>query len=74
MAPVRIDPQYIKEMEKTTKDRNFLVIFQESGFLPYLHRFYGFDLVAALTFARTFDGSRAKVGLLEFTIIEDSIS
>jgi len=74
MAPVRIDPQYIKEMEKTTKYRNILVILQESGFLPYLQRFHGFDSVAALTFAQTFDGSRAKVGSLEFTVIEDSIS
>lgn len=74
MAPVKIEPRSIKEMEQTTEYRNSLAILQESRFLPFLQKNDGFNSIVALAFAQTFDGSRAKVGSLEFAVTKESIS
>lgn len=49
-------------------------MLQESKFLLFLQKFDGFDSAVAIAFPRNFDGSQAKVGSLEFTVMEESIS
>lgn len=68
MAPVR------SEFEQTVEYRNNLALLQESGFLPFLQKFDGFDMVIVLEFARTFKEGRVRVECLNFKIIEEFIS
>lgn len=74
MELVRIEPWSIKEVEHLAVYRNSLPLLQESGFLPILLMFNGFYSGVALEFARSFNGSREKVGSLDFAVIEQSIS
>jgi len=46
---------------------------QESGFLPLLQKFYGFDKVVVLEFTRTFKGGQVTVGSLKFKVTKESI-
>ena len=68
MAPVS------SELDQTAEYRNNLALLQESGFLPFLQKFDGFDMAIVLEFARTFKEGRDKVESLKFKIIEEFIS
>ena len=54
MAPVRSEPLSLQELKETAEYRNILALLQESGFLPFLKKFDGFDMAMVLEFARTF--------------------
>jgi len=73
MVPVGHEPSSVREIKKMTEYQGSLALFQESGFLPFLQRFDGFDMAMALEFARTFEEGQAKVGSMEFEVMEESI-
>ena len=43
---------------------------EDSGWLPFIQKFEGFNLYVARQFALTFDGCRAKVGDIQLEIDE----
>jgi hypothetical protein len=47
---------------------------EEFGWLSFIRKFDGFNMVVARQFALSFDGGRAKVGDLQLEITEQSIS
>jgi hypothetical protein len=47
---------------------------EEFGWLSFIRKFDGFNIVVARQFALSFDGGRAKVGDLQLEITEQSIS
>ena len=47
---------------------------EEFGWLPFIQKFYGFNLGVARQFALTFDGCRAKVGDVQLQIDEQFLS
>jgi hypothetical protein len=72
MAPVvRIEPndnQALLMFDNARKD------LEDNGWLTFVQRFEGFNLVVAQQFAMTFDGCRAKVGDIQLEIDEEFIS
>ena len=50
------------------------VDLEEFGWLSFIRKFDGFNIVVARQFALSFDGGRAKVGDLQLEITEQSIS
>jgi hypothetical protein len=47
---------------------------EDSGWLPFIQKFEGFNLCVVRQFALTFDGYRAKVGDVQLEIDEQFIS
>jgi hypothetical protein len=47
---------------------------EDSGWLPFIQQFEGFNLCVARQFAMTFDGYRAKVDDVQLEIDEQFIS
>jgi hypothetical protein len=72
MAPVvRIEPngsQALLLFDNAQKD------LEDSGWLTFVQRFEGFNLIVAQQFSLTFDGCRAKVGDIQLEINEEFIS
>ena len=73
MAPMRDEPSSLMEIEQIVEYRNSIALLQESGFLLFLYKFDGFDMVVAMEFAKTFKGGQSKFGSLEFEVTEESI-
>jgi hypothetical protein len=68
---VRIEPngrQALLLFDDARKD------LEESGWLAFVQRFEGFNLLVAQQFAFTFDGCRAKVGDIHIELNEEFIS
>jgi hypothetical protein len=72
MAPVvRIEPnnnQALLMFDNAQKD------LEDNGWLTFMQRFEGFNLVVAQQFSMTFDGCRAKVGDIQLEVDEEFIS
>lgn len=74
MEPIRSESLSLQEIERTAEYRNSLTLLQESGFLPFLQNFNGFDMAVVLEFTRTFKEGQVRVGSLEFKVTEESIA
>ena len=68
---VRIEP--MKLIIGNEQSKGYKVLHQAS-WLPFLHKFSGYNLEVTRQFASTFDGSRAQVGNLILSISEEYIS
>jgi hypothetical protein len=72
MAPVvRIEPngnQALLLFDNARKD------LENNGWLVFIQRFEGFNLLVSQQFSLTFDGCRAKVGDIQLELNEEFIS
>ena len=68
---IRVEP--MKLIIGNEQSKGYKVLHQAS-WLPFLHKFSSYNLEVTRQFASTFDGSRAQVGNLILSILEEYIS
>ena len=68
---VRIEP---KKLVIGNEQSEGYKILHQASWLPFLHKFSGYNLEVTRQFANTFDGSRARVGNPILSITEEYIS
>ena len=68
---MRIEP---KKLVIGNEQSEWYKILHQDSWLPFLHKFLGYNLEVTRHFATTFDGSKAQVGNLILSITEEFIS
>lgn len=68
---VRIEPK--KLVIGNEQSEGYKILHQVS-WLPFLHKFSGYNIEVTRQFAKTFDGSKAQVCNFMFSITEEFIS
>ena len=68
---VRIEPK--KQLIGNEQLEGYKILHQAS-WIPFLHKFSGYNLEVTRQFATTFDGSKAQVGNLILSISDEYIS
>ena len=68
---VRIEP---KRLVIANVDSEGFKILQKASWIPFLHKFYGYNLEVTRQFAESFDEQKAQIGNLTLSISEYFIS
>ena len=68
------ETMYFSDPLGLPKSQEFHEIFIRGGWNPFLTTLYGHDDEVSLQFSLGFDENRARIGPLDFSITEESIS
>ena len=68
---VRIEPKKLVIVNEQSKGYQIL---HQASWIPFLHKFLGYNMEVTKQFAETFDGNKAQIGNLTLSITEEFIS
>jgi len=68
MEPMRMELWSVKEVEGTLEYESSLPNLQEVRWLPFMYKFYGFNLAITRAFAEGFDGRKPTICTLVFEV------
>jgi hypothetical protein len=74
MVENRHEPETYADLEALSEYEASRDIFKQAGWEPFLKNFDGYNDAITLQFALHFEGGSAKVGELEFEVMEKFIS
>ena len=74
MVANRHEPETYADLEALPEYEETRDIFKQAGWEPFLKKFNGYNDAITLQFALHFEGGSAKVGELEFEVMEKFIS
>ena len=68
---IRMDP---KKLIMGNEQSEGYKILHQASWIPFLHKFLGYNMEVTKQFAETFDGNKAQIGNLTISITKEFIS